>query len=101
MSSDNKTIKPKTHTVPKIRLNQTPVGLYGNIGIMSHDVKYIDDQCVCDTCISAYLELYERIERLSDILWKWKSNLSAAEKDKINAILSRSIQDKTKPKKKG
>ena len=51
------------------------------------DLHHKHDDCICDICIESYIELYEKIERLTELRLKWLSNMTRKERGRLNVLL--------------
>lgn len=58
-----------------------------------------DEECICDICIDAYIDLYNKIETLQEVRLRWLSNMTKKEKDRLNVLLKPKEKEKEKEKK--
>lgn len=59
----------------------------------------MERDCICDICVEAYLELYDKIAVNMDILYDWGKRMPKSSRDKINGTIHKRIRDKTEEKK--
>lgn len=82
---------------PILRTTSELYNMYGQLP--RSDITHVSRDCICDRCISEYMDLYEKIERLHDRLQGLNKKMSRSKRDKLNEIIHKKIKVRVKKKK--